>query len=61
MIASGREVQTRVLVAGDEVLSRKWLWADSGSDPLSSRVVAALDHFLSSVSSCLAADFRTEW
>ncbi|MCV2908691.1 hypothetical protein, partial [Escherichia coli] len=48
VIASGREVLTRVLMAGDEVQPREWLRADSGSDSLSARVVAALAHFLSS-------------
>ncbi|BCL10927.1 hypothetical protein MYEC719_p20121 (plasmid) [Escherichia coli] len=48
-------------MAGDEILSRKWLRIDSSSDPLSARVVAALAHFLSSVFSCPAAGFRTEW
>jgi len=59
-IASGREVLTRVLVAGNEVLPREWLRADSGSDSLSARVLAGMAHFLSSVSSCPAAGFRTE-
>ncbi|EER3581352.1 hypothetical protein F8398_005456, partial [Escherichia coli] len=48
VIASGREVLTRVLMAGDEVQPREWLRADSGSDSLSARVVAALAYFLSS-------------
>ncbi|EFB6062670.1 hypothetical protein BMC34_003182 [Escherichia coli] len=61
VIASGCAVLTWVLVAGDEILSRKWLRIDSSSDPLSARVVAALAHFLSSVFSCPAAGFRTEW
>ncbi|HGB3609494.1 TPA: hypothetical protein ACIVDT_004564 [Salmonella enterica subsp. enterica serovar Eastbourne] len=35
-------------MAGDEVLPREWLRADSGSDPLSARMDTALAHFLSS-------------
>ncbi|HHH7325010.1 TPA: hypothetical protein ACP2MC_004964, partial [Escherichia coli] len=60
VIASGREVLTRVLMAGDEVRLRKCRRVDSGSDSLLARVVTALAHFLSSVSSCPAAGFRTE-
>ncbi|EHZ4690692.1 hypothetical protein K5X67_005041 [Escherichia coli] len=62
VIASGRwlRITDTGLVAGDEILSRKWLRIDSSSDPLSARVVAALAHFLSSVFSCPAAGFRTE-
>ncbi|EHY1711248.1 hypothetical protein K1506_005093, partial [Escherichia coli] len=48
VIASGREVLTWVLVAGDEVRLRKCRRVDSGSDSLSARVVAGLAHFLSS-------------
>ncbi|EFC6289700.1 hypothetical protein HV019_18720 [Escherichia coli] len=42
VIASDREVLTRVLMAGDEIQPREWLRADSGSDSLSARVVAGL-------------------
>ncbi|EKN8423754.1 hypothetical protein MTQ84_26770 [Escherichia coli] len=48
VIASGREVLTWVLVAGDEVRLRKCRWVDSGSDSLLVRVVTALAHLLSS-------------
>ncbi|EEQ8054215.1 hypothetical protein GLR75_004561 [Escherichia coli] len=44
LIASGCEVLTRVLVR----TARERLWADSGSDSLSARVVTGLADFLSS-------------
>ncbi|WP_187655798.1 hypothetical protein [Escherichia coli] len=46
-------------MAGDEVLTREWLRADSGSDPLSARVVAALADFLSSGVQLPTADYGT--
>lgn len=45
VIASRREVLTRVLMAGDEIQPREWLRADSGSDSLSVRVVAGFGSF----------------
>lgn len=46
--AVGSEVLSRVIVSGREVLTRERLRADSGFDPLSARVVAALADSLSS-------------